>query len=434
MIYEFENPENVKSAEIVIGIPSYNEADSITFPVQQTDLGLKQFFPNVPSVIVNVDNHSPDGTKDVFLKTKTNAPKIYASTPEGMMGKGRNIKNLFGIAVELNAKKIILLDADLKSITPRWVYYLIEPLIDGYDLVAPIYIRHKYDGTITNNIAYPLLRTLYGIRVRQPIAGEFGISGKLARSYLMEKTWNEDIYNFGIDIWMTINAICRNFKVCQTFLDGSKSHRPKEPTSDLGPMFSQVVGTIFRLMNGSENIWSNISGSKPNVIYGFGLGMSEDYPEIELDAENLYRSYLSGLDKYGKLWRQILSTENWAIVSNLKNYTVKDFKFRTATWARTLFDFAVAYRNNGIDQEHLLNALIPFYHSRILDFYNKSKEMDTLASELYLENANRNFEAEKDYLVKRWFELLKEPVKSRGRNHGFGSSQLKNKQQILNLL
>jgi glucosylglycerate synthase len=35
-------------------------------------------------------------------------------------------------------------------------------LLTHYDLVTPYYHRHKYDGTITNNIVYPLTRSHYG--------------------------------------------------------------------------------------------------------------------------------------------------------------------------------------------------------------------------------------------------------------------------------
>ena len=43
----------------------------------------------------------------------------------------------------------------------------------GYDFVALLYARYKYDGTITNTVTYPLTRALYGHRIRQPI-GDFG--------------------------------------------------------------------------------------------------------------------------------------------------------------------------------------------------------------------------------------------------------------------
>ncbi|UCE08872.1 MAG: glycosyltransferase, partial [bacterium] len=160
-----ENPNQVKSAEIIIGIPSYNEADNIANPTDVANRALIDFFPDKKSVIINVDNNSPDGTKEAFLSTPTKISKIYISTPSDVRGKGNNFSNLFKAAVELNAKAIIVVDADLKSITPSWIRYLGEPLMNNFDYVAPIYVRHKYDGTITNHIAYPLLRTLFGLRV-----------------------------------------------------------------------------------------------------------------------------------------------------------------------------------------------------------------------------------------------------------------------------
>ncbi len=111
------------------------------------------------------------------MNTPTKVPKIYISTAPGVKGKGNNFKNLFEAAVELNAKAVVVVDADLKSITTGWIKYLAEPLLGRFDYVAPIYARHKYDGSITNHIAYPMLRAFYGLRVRQPIGGDFGFSG-----------------------------------------------------------------------------------------------------------------------------------------------------------------------------------------------------------------------------------------------------------------
>ena len=62
----------------------------------------------------------------------------------------------------------------------EWIELLAGPVLKGgYDYVAPLYARYKYDGTITNSIVYPLTRALYGQRIRQPIGGDFGFSGSL---------------------------------------------------------------------------------------------------------------------------------------------------------------------------------------------------------------------------------------------------------------
>ena len=413
MIFDIVNPENVQSADIVVGIPSLNEEDSIHFPTRIVSRGLREHYPDMSACIVNVDNHSTDDTRAAFLETETEVPKIYVTTPEGVKGKGMNIKNLFEIAVALDAKAIMMVDADLKSITPAWIENLAAPLFDGYDYVVPVYLRHKYDGTITNNIAYPMLRTLYGMRVRQPIAGDFGISGKLARCYLIEKTWADSVGQFGIDIWMTTIAIGRNFKVCQTFMGSPKIHAPKDPAGDLGPMFLQVVGTIFQLMNDFSYIWQDLKESKPSVIYGFGLGQELNIPDIEVSRNELYDSFKNGFETFSELWEEVLSDETWNDVKELKGVGMEEFYYPSNLWAKILFDFAIAYNFKTAEADVLMKALIPFYYSRTLSFVNSTLEMNMQEAEEYLEEICKVFEGEKQYLLDRWEKFTQENGRAR---------------------
>ncbi len=399
-----ENPERVSSAEIIVGIPSFNEADFISYPTDMAGRGLSQYFSDKKSVIINVDNNSPDGTKDVFMNTPTKVPKIYISTPKGVKGKGNNFKNLFEAAVELRAHAVVVVDADLKSITPQWIQYLGEPLFSGFSYVAPIYIRHKYDGSITNHFAYPFLRTLYGLRVRQPIGGDFGFSGRMARAFLSEKLWNENVANFGIDIWMTTIAIARRFKGCQAFLGAPKTHRAKDPAKELGPMFSQVIMTFFDLMIDFEYLWKDTSKSLPSSIFGFGLGLTENPPEVKVDSNVLHQSFISGFDKYGEIWEKIIPSQDFIEICKTRSQSTNKFYYTSDLWARTLFNFAIAYRNNEIPRNRIIESMIPFYHSRILSFVNKTGDMDVKECEDYFEMIVRVFESEKDYLIKRWDE------------------------------
>jgi glycosyltransferase involved in cell wall biosynthesis len=421
MIAKVENPDRITSAEIVVGIPSYNEADSIAGPVEVATEGLKKYFPNQSAVIVNVDNHSADGTKEAFFNAPSTVPRIYVSTAEGVTGKGRNVHNLLEVAVELRADVILTLDADLTSVTPAWIRHLAEPILDGYDYVVPIYTRHKYDGTITKNIAYPMSRTLYGLRVRQPIGGDFGISNRLARCLLVEKTWSEDVSHFGIDIWMTTIAICRRFNVCQTFMGSPKIHRPKDPASDLGPMFSQVVGTIFQLMTDFEFLWKDSSGgqlrrrenrSKPGILYGFGSGQSHDPPEVKVSRDLLHESFLKGSKEHGEIWKEVLSRKSWEVVKGAEQLSCQKFYYPSTVWAHILFDFAVAYQSQVYDPNQLMSALVPFYHSRTLSFVNKAENMDMEGAERYLEDINLVFEEGKEYLIERWDQSLRDHGKT----------------------
>ncbi len=396
------NPEKIKDAEIVICIPSYNEADSISYPTRQADEGLTRYFKDRSSVIINCDNNSPDNTRQAFLDTPTKTPKIYLSTPDGVKGKGNNFKNLFQKVVELGARSVVVIDADLKSITPEWIKHLCEPLFSGFSYVAPLYVRHKYDGTITNGIAYPLTRALYGRRVRQPIGGDFGFSGKLGRTYQESKGWDEAVANFGIDIWMTTLAINQRVKICQSFLGRPKIHRTKDPGGSLGPMFRQVVGTIFSLMRPFESFWTKVKYSRPTAIFGFGLGEVEMPPKVEVDEENLLNKFRLGFDQYSDTWKALLAGDVYKKLLEIKDMKEREFNFPTDLWARVLFDMGVAYRDATTDRDGLMNSLIPLYFGRTLSFVKRTRRMSIKQAEDAIEEDCMTFEMAKPYLLQRW--------------------------------
>ena len=396
------NPQDVQKAEMIVCIPSYNEGDAIGYPTAQSDLGLTKYFSDKTCVLINCDNNSPDNTKQAFLETPTQTPKIYLSTPPGIKGKGNNFRNLFQKSVELGASAIVVVDADLKSITPEWIKHLGGPLFSDFSYVAPLYIRHKYDGTITNGIAYPMTRALYGRRVRQPIGGDFGFSGKLAECYLKSEFWDEAVANFGIDIWMTTTAINEKAMICQSFLGRPKIHRTKDPGSSLGPMFRQVVGTIFAMMESSDDFWTRIKYSRPTAIYGFGLGETEMPPKVDVNKDNLLQQFNNGFQTYNDTWRDALSDENYRKLGEIKNMKAREFNFPTDLWARVLFDMAVAFRDNPRGRDDLMESLIPLYFGRTLSFVKRTARMSIKQAEEAIEEDCVTFEMAKPYLLKRW--------------------------------
>jgi glycosyltransferase involved in cell wall biosynthesis len=396
------NQENIEKADLVVCIPSYNEADSISYPTKMASEGLVRYFPDKSCVIINSDNNSPDNTKQAFLDTPTEVPKIYISTPPGIKGKGNNFKNLFQKVVDLEAEAVVVVDADLKSITPEWIRHLAEPLFSDFSYVAPLYVRHKYDGTITNGIAYPLSRALYGRRVRQPIGGDFGFSGDLAQVYLKSSIWDEAIANFGIDIWMTTLALNEGIQICQSFMGRPKIHRAKDPGADLGPMFRQVVGTIFSMTKHFESFWINVRYSKPTAIYGFGLGEVEMPPKVEVDTEKLFQKFHDGFGQYKEIWERVLSNDVYKKLLEIKGMKESVFAFPTDLWARILYDLAISYRDAMCDLDLTMDSLIPLYFGRTFSFVKKTKRMSTRQAEDAIEEDCMTFEMTKPYLIQRW--------------------------------
>ncbi|MBU2235262.1 MAG: glycosyltransferase, partial [Proteobacteria bacterium] len=248
--------------DIVIGIPSYYSGESITHVIKTIINGIEQYYPHLKALIVISDGGSTDDTRDLarMVDPKSYNIESIVTIYRGLPGKGTGLRAVFEVASFLKARAVAVFDSDLLSITPEWVRNVLEPVLHGYDYVAPNYNRYKLDGTITNTLAYNLTRALYGQQIRQPIGGDFGISPALVKHYLDQDVWDSDVAKFGIDIWMTTSAIVGGFRLCQAKL-GVKLHDRKDPASDLGPMLRQVVGTTFQLMDKYEDYWLKIRGS-----------------------------------------------------------------------------------------------------------------------------------------------------------------------------
>src|SRR5579863_2367746 len=319
--------EAIGSADIVIGIPSYNNARTIGHVVQAANAGLNKYFPQYTGVVINSDGGSTDNTREAVLSARVedghlmllSAPVSVAhrlSLPyHGIPGKGSAFRLIFQMAAALGAKACAVVDSDLRSITPEWMDLLLRPvLFADFDFVAPYYHRHKYDGTITNSIVYPLTRALYGLRVRQPIGGEFGIAARLIARYLERDDWETDVARYGIDIWMTTIALAEGFRVCQSFL-GAKLHDAKDPSSDLSAMLQQVVGSVFMLMKEYESVWQQRSGSKPVELFGFRYDVGLE--PVEVNVERMVGAFCRGYRELEEVWALALQPETQARLREL---------------------------------------------------------------------------------------------------------------------
>ena len=167
-------------------------------------------------------------------------------------------------------------------------------------------------------------------------------------------------------------------------------------------MFKQVIWTLFDLIQAFEHRWQDICGSYPTPIFGFGLGENEKPPIPGLDTDHLYETFIDGWDLYHSVWEKLIARDNLEEFRKAKERPKDQVYYSSRTWCRTLFDLASAYRDGVIPQRQMIDSLVPLYYSRMLCFYNKMEAAETKECEDYIENINRTFEAEKDYLLSRW--------------------------------
>ena len=146
-----EQLKEVGSADIVIGIPSYNNADTIGRVIKAAELGLAKYFPKNKGVILVSEGGSVENTlsaidalqdkhyfENAFITKPEFETKIMGTKYVGASGKGTAIKAILEAAKLLNAKAGCMLDSDLRSISPEWIELLITPVIKkGFGLVTP---------------------------------------------------------------------------------------------------------------------------------------------------------------------------------------------------------------------------------------------------------------------------------------------------------
>jgi hypothetical protein len=407
-----ERVRELGEAELVVGIPSYNNASTVGHVVRAVALGLAKHFPGRRAAIVNSDGGSGDGTPDVVARVELGSPEaILVSHPvspaqrvltpyHGVPGKGSALRTIFAIAERLGARACAVVDSDLRSITPGWMELLLGPVADhGFDYVAPLYLRHKFDGTITNSIVYPLTRSLYGRDVRQPIGGEFGFSGALASHFLRQPVWETDVARFGIDVWMTTTALAGEFRVCQSFL-GAKIHDAKDPGADLASMLVQVVSAVFDLMETYADRWTAEEGTGSVPLFGFPHGVGLE--PVSVNVGRMVGIFGQGVRDLGEVWGRALEPETLRGVAGLAGAGERDFRFPDPLWVRVVHDFAAAYHRRALPREQLLRSLVPLYLGRTASFVLENEEAGSEAVERAIAALADEFVAQKPRLRARW--------------------------------
>jgi hypothetical protein len=275
---------------------------------------------------------------------------------------------------------------------------LIRPVLErGFDFVTPYYLRHKYDGTITNSIVYPVTRALYGKHIRQPIGGDFGFSGRLAEFYLTKDVWQTDVARFGIDIWMTTTAVANDFKICQTFL-GAKIHAPKEPSSDLSAMLTQVVSSVFMLMQEYYPKWKDVTSSSSIPMFGFQFSVGLE--PVNVNVQRMAEMFRLGLKELGEVWKEILSEESLAELTGIADGD--PFIMSDELWARAIYDFALSWHKQVMNREHMLKSLTPLYLGKVASLVVEMENSPAHEVEERLEALCVAFEKLKPYVIERW--------------------------------
>lgn len=402
---------NVGEVDLVVGLSTHNNSKTIEPVVRAIQAGILKCFPRERAAIINADGGSQDETPklvtDASIDDLRRAPKVsalrtlhaistrYAGTPDPSTA----LRTILAGADLLHAKACILISPDSMTIEPDWLQRLARPIYDdNVDLVCPIYRRKKSEGILVRNLLYPMTRSIYGNRIREPYATDFAISSRLVSDFLGREVWNEDWGRMGPEISLTITAITGKYRISQSFL-GTKM-TPARSGGDLVPVMRRTVGALFSSLDKNFPAWSTITGSEPVSTLD---GQPESTPESgRINRKGLRDMFATGVTQLETVFRSILSPSTLSELQRIAALGIGEFNYPADLWAKTIFEFAAAYHKSVINRDHILQALVPLYRGRSLTFLLENRDGSGESNEIREESLCGEFEKLKPYLLEIW--------------------------------
>ena len=355
--------------KIAVCVPTYNESDIIETTVKKIDKGLQCYDSTYETYIVNCDN-STDDTGKIFQSLKTKSKKIYIRSDE--IGKGINLINFFRFCKENNIDYAITLDADVISMNANWIHAFLDKLInEKFNYVVPSYKRSRFEGSTTNQFAYPILYALTGKTIRQPIGGDFAFDKKYI-DYIIKQPYNDAIKKYGIDIYMTLNAVYGNFNVTSIELD-KKIHKPS--FGKMYNMFGQVLnGAVYTIRSQKNTILTD--KKEENNSQNINLIRSRKFVHKKKANELLKTSYEKiksnnnhFINSLGYTGGKTVNDKEWEnIMYNLINRIIEDKNMKDT-------DF---------------ESFVDIFIIRAVSYWNRAQKISAIDAEKIITNVSKN--------------------------------------------
>jgi glucosylglycerate synthase len=402
---------NVGEVDILVGLPTHNNAKTAGSIVHTIQTGILRGFPRERAVIINADGGSRDGTPELVtgvsiddvrpavnlyaLRTLHSISTKYASSP----ASGVAFRTILAAAELLRAKACVVLSPESENIEPEWLSKLLRPVYhDGFDLVTPTYHRHKFEGLLLSNLVYPMTRALYGLRIREAYAPEFGFSGRLGYQFLEQNSWNDGTDGAGVELRFTLAAITGKYRICQSFL-GEKTHIERRG-ADLVPALRQTVSALFAALEPDFPVWSVVSGSQQPPTTGDDQEVLLE--PLRINRKRLREMFTAGVAELASVFQSILSPATQAALQRIAGLDEEEFHYPAELWVRTVYEFAASYQKSVISRDHIIQALAPLFRGRAFTFLMENRNTSAGEVEKSIEDLCLEFERLKPYLLELW--------------------------------
>jgi hypothetical protein len=400
----------VGQVDVLVGLPTLNHSDSVGPVVRAAHVAFNRELARERTALVNVDGGSTDGTPDIvrdasivdretLVASQSLRTRHRISAPyHGVPGKAAALRTVFAAADLLQARAVVVLDPEIASVAPESVAALARPALAGAgDFVSPAYSRHPLDGPLVTQVVRPLFRTAYGLALQEPLAGEFGCSGRFAARCLEEPAWETDDLRLAIDLWISGMAAGEGLRVAEVPL-GPRRLTPR-PRPGVAALVPQVLDALFTCLRLHEARWT--SRLDAITVTRFGAPVLPPDPGAPVDVTAYETLFREGVAALGEMLAHALRPPTLdalrAAAAQGQAVEIPD-----DLWATALLELAAAHRHATISRDHLVRVAVPLYLGRVASFAAEVAGLDPRAAEERLDALCRSFGRSRSELVALW--------------------------------
>jgi hypothetical protein len=251
---------------------------------------------------------------------------------------------------------------------------------------------------LITNLIYPMIRALYGLRIREPYMDDFGFSGRFGSEFLLQNAWGDGANDAGVELQFTLSAIKAKHRVCQTFL-GEREHIDHRGP-DLVPALRRTVGTLFAGMDADFSTWSATNGSQP--VTSLGPDHEILMEPLRVNRKRLREMFSIGVAELKDVFQQILTPSTLSELQRIAGRNEDEFHYSAELWVNTVYEFAASYQKSVINRDHIIQSLAPLFRGRALTFLTENRNAAAEEVESNIEALCVEFERQKPLLVLMW--------------------------------
>ena len=362
----------------------------------------------------------PDITEETALADGTRVVGYTgaAGTADGTVlpwdTQAEALESIAGVARRLGVKGCVLLGPDYVTMRGEDVVALALPLLEqSRELVMPVYRSRPMEGLLNTAVLYPLVRALYGKRVRYPVAAEFA-----ATAALLERAVRGAAPGRGQarTAFVATEAAAGNLPLSQVQITLRRGQQAG--SADLSGILAQIAGPLFSDMEVKAPLWQRVRESQEpggggmgngGGMFGGGGAEAAEAGDEEADVEGMVEQFRLGERNLGDVWGLVLPPVTLLGLKRLSRTDAGTFLMPDELWAKVVYDFALANRTRAMARQHLFGAMAPLYLGWVAGYAREVAELSGRSAaekrdwaEKRVEALALTFEREKPYLLQRW--------------------------------